>query len=45
MAGTDLISHIKYMMWTTIPSIIITLIIFFIIGLNLDAQVGARRYR
>jgi NhaC family Na+:H+ antiporter len=27
-------------MWTTIPSIIITLIIFFIIGLNLDAQVG-----
>jgi NhaC family Na+:H+ antiporter len=39
MAGTDLISHIKYMMWTTIPSIIITLIIFFIIGLNLDAQV------
>ena len=40
MAGTDLISHIKYMMWTTIPSIIITLIIFFIIGLNLDAQVG-----
>ena len=40
MAGTDLISHIKYMMWTTIPSIIITLIVFFIIGLNLDAQVG-----
>ena len=40
MAGTDLINHIKYMMWTTIPSIIITLIIFFIIGLNLDAQVG-----
>ena len=40
IAGTDLISHIKYMMWTTIPSIIITLIIFFIIGLNLDAQVG-----
>ena len=23
MAGSDLISHIKYMMWTTIPSIII----------------------
>lgn len=40
MAGTDLINHIKYMMWTTIPSIIIALIIFFIIGLNLDAQVG-----
>ena len=36
MAGSDLISHIKYMMWTTIPSIVITLIIFLIIGLNLD---------
>ncbi len=33
MAGTDLISHIKYMMWTTVPSIIITLIAFLIIGL------------
>ena len=40
MAGTDLISHIKYMMITTIPSITITLIIFLIIGLNLDRQVG-----
>ena len=30
MAGTDLISHIKYMMWTTIPSCTISLIIFFI---------------
>ena len=36
MAGTDLISHIKYMMWTTIPSITIALIIFLIIGLNID---------
>lgn len=34
MAGTDLISHIKYMMWTTIPSISITLIIFLVIGFN-----------
>jgi len=36
MAGTDLISHIKYMMWTTIPSIVITLIIFLIIGFNIS---------
>ena len=36
MAGSDLISHIKYMMWTTIPSIVITLIIFLTIGYNLD---------
>lgn len=32
MAGTDLITHIKYMAYTTIPSIVITLIIFLIIG-------------
>ncbi len=32
MAGTDLITHIKYMMWTTVPSILISLIIFLFIG-------------
>jgi Na+:H+ antiporter, NhaC family len=34
MAGTDLFTHIRYMAWTTVPSIGITLIIFLIIGLN-----------
>lgn len=33
MAGTDLFTHIRYMMITTIPSLIITLIIFLSIGL------------
>ncbi|PKP44040.1 MAG: Na+/H+ antiporter NhaC [Bacteroidetes bacterium HGW-Bacteroidetes-12] len=32
MAGTDLITHIKYMAYTTIPSIIIALVLFLIIG-------------
>jgi NhaC family Na+:H+ antiporter len=36
MAGTDLFTHIKYMSYTTIPTIVVTLIIFIIIGLNLD---------
>jgi NhaC family Na+:H+ antiporter len=36
MAGTDLFTHIKYMSYTTIPTILVTLIIFVIIGLNLD---------
>lgn len=36
MAGTDLISHIKYMSLTTIPSFIITLIVFVIINLNIN---------
>lgn len=33
MAGTDLFTHIRYMLLTTGPSIIIALIIFIIIGL------------
>ena len=32
MAGTDLFTHIRYMTYTTIPSIIITLIVFLILG-------------
>jgi NhaC family Na+:H+ antiporter len=42
MAGTDLITHIKYMALTTIPSIVITLIIFLVIGFfyNANGEVG-----
>lgn len=36
MAGTDLFSHIKYMMYTTIPTLIITVIIFLFIGFGTD---------
>ncbi len=32
MAGTDLFTHIRYMMITTVPSMTLTLIIFLIIG-------------
>ncbi len=38
MAGTDLFTHIKYMALTTIPTITITLIIFIIIGFNLETS-------
>jgi NhaC family Na+:H+ antiporter len=38
MAGSDLFDHIKYMAYTTIPTITVTLIIFLIIGLNLDTN-------
>ncbi|GLB53644.1 sodium:proton antiporter [Neptunitalea chrysea] len=38
MAGTDLFTHIRYMLITTVPSIVLTLIIFTIIGLNLDTS-------
>jgi NhaC family Na+:H+ antiporter len=36
MAGTDLFTHIKYMTYTTVPTIIITLLVFIIIGIGLD---------
>ena len=39
MAGTDLFTHIKYMAYTTIPSITITLIIFLTIGLQFEGQI------
>ncbi len=32
IAGTPLFTHIKYLMYTTIPSFVITLVIFLIIG-------------
>lgn len=38
MAGGELFSHIKYMTLTTIPTIVITLIIFVIIGLNIETN-------
>ncbi|HAF46227.1 MAG TPA: sodium:proton antiporter [Cryomorphaceae bacterium] len=32
MAGTDLFTHIRYMLYTTIPSLIVSLILFAILG-------------
>ena len=32
MAKTDLFSHIRYMTYTTVPSILITLVVFFVLG-------------
>jgi Na+:H+ antiporter, NhaC family len=37
MAGTDLFTHIRHMMWTTIPSITIAIVLFAVIGLNTAA--------
>ena len=37
MAGSDLFTHIRYMLYTTVPSIIITLILFTIIGLRVSS--------
>ena len=36
-SGVNLYDHIKSMMWTTGPAALITLVFFYIIGLNMDA--------
>ena len=38
MAGGELFSHIKYMTYTTVPTIVATLIIFTIISLSIDVS-------
>ena len=34
VSGSNIYDHIKHMLWTTIPSIVIALIIFTVIGIN-----------
>ena len=36
MAGTDLFTHIRYMTLTTVPTFVISLILFIILGLTVD---------
>ncbi|MEM7456925.1 MAG: Na+/H+ antiporter NhaC family protein [Planctomycetota bacterium] len=39
MAGCELITHIRYMLWTTVPSILIALGVFWYLGTSADPQV------
>ncbi|MEQ3683138.1 Na+/H+ antiporter NhaC [Alcanivorax sp.] len=36
VAGSELFEHIRLMLWTTVPSIAIALLIFLVMGLNAD---------
>lgn len=36
--GTPLFDHIRYMMFTTVPTFVITLVIFLVIGFMIDTQ-------
>ena len=38
MAGTDLFTHIRYMTLTTIPTYIITLIVFIVLGITVETS-------
>ena len=41
MAGTDLFTHIKYMAYTTVPTILITLIVFAVLSGTIDTTGSA----
>tara|TARA_B110000091_G_scaffold205302_1_gene240889 strand:- start:696 stop:2162 length:1467 start_codon:yes stop_codon:yes gene_type:complete len=41
MAGTDLFTHIKYMAYTTVPTIIVTLIVFTVLSATIDTTGSA----
>ncbi|MFW8589741.1 Na+/H+ antiporter NhaC [Glaciecola sp. 2405UD65-10] len=43
IAGTDLFEHIKYMLWTTVPSFLIAMVLFVILGFQEDAASSAER--
>ena len=43
VAGTDLFEHIRYMLWTTVPSFIIALILFMILGLSEQGNATVER--
>jgi NhaC family Na+:H+ antiporter len=43
IAGTNLFEHIQYMLWTTVPSIILTLILFTAIGLGAEHEQSVGR--
>ena len=41
MAGTDIFTHIRYMTLTTVPTILITILVFTIISLNIETTGSA----
>jgi len=41
VAGSELFSHIRYMLWTTVPSISIALVLFLFIGFSESAEQSA----
>ncbi|MGP9801060.1 Na+/H+ antiporter NhaC [Rheinheimera sp. NSM] len=43
VAGADLFDHIRHMLWTTVPSIILALLLFTIIGFSTDISADFAR--
>ena len=40
MAGSELFTHIRYMLYTTLPSIVITLLLFIVLGWSFSSSGG-----
>ncbi|TCP23028.1 sodium/proton antiporter (NhaC family) [Scopulibacillus darangshiensis] len=40
VAGVDIFTHIRHMMWTTVPAVLVTFIIFVFLGRNTAADVS-----
>lgn len=45
MAGTDLFTHIRYMLYTTIPSIVISLVVFSFLGYSSAKEINQEEIR
>ncbi|WP_288741461.1 Na+/H+ antiporter NhaC [uncultured Rheinheimera sp.] len=45
VAGSNLFDHIRHMTWTTIPSLVMALIIFAVMGFNADAAADDSQIR
>jgi Na+:H+ antiporter, NhaC family len=43
VAGTELFEHIRYMLWTTIPSFVLAILLFVIVGLNASGQASLEK--
>lgn len=41
MAGTDLFTHIRYMTLTTVPTLVVTLIVFSVLSMNIETSGNA----
>lgn len=43
VVGTDLFAHIRHMVWTTAPSILIALVLFLVIGLRAETSTASEQ--
>lgn len=43
VAGADLFDHIRHMLWTTVPSFLLALVLFTVIGFNSDVSADLAR--